>query len=308
MNLLGSSYWPWELPVPALLPLLCCGLIQCSALSCLFSPVCVTEAEYVELGPCFLGKSASLAITLSSGTRTDVQDWPLSLVKVAFPASPFSLVGLFRRLSGPPCCVPSTFKHNVPSHHPVLFDSFPKTTYFLSCLWALPVQGGKAWVMQDFQTVKVPWPSPASESTLRKGHQGHQHLVCLSLLWVYCDCLTQIQPFLFKPPSKSQKFSSLKWKSGNECHPSWKLDLTLLFAVFHHSDLVKPLLAPTEAWFMGALEGLWLLNFAGLSPLLIKHSYTVCFLFSAKFSCDVRTLFITVNSYLESELMNMWFF
>ena len=44
-----------------------------TALSHLLSPVYVTAVEFVWLDPCFLGKSAWLVITLSSGTGTDVE-------------------------------------------------------------------------------------------------------------------------------------------------------------------------------------------------------------------------------------------
>lgn len=58
---------------PALTAHLHRGLSRKMAISGLLCPVYVTEVEVIWLDPCFLGKSAWLVITLSSGTGTDME-------------------------------------------------------------------------------------------------------------------------------------------------------------------------------------------------------------------------------------------
>lgn len=79
--------WMWLAEVSLRSPRLRVGLGKKTAISSLLPPVYVTKVEFMWLEPRFLGKSAWLVITLSSGTGADVEGWPRSQLKVSFPAS-----------------------------------------------------------------------------------------------------------------------------------------------------------------------------------------------------------------------------
>lgn len=199
--------WMWLAEVSLRSPRLRVGIGKKMAISSLRSPVYVPKVEFMWCEPRFLGKSAWLVMTLSSGTGTDVEGWPRSQPRVAFPASSAS--------PGLRCCIwrsARTASLPLPARG-VLAPSGIRSILFVISLLRSPVSclhpsslvspreqstlGGSG---DPGQALPLPFISPGT------GHQGRGDWGCLSLLLVGCSCSAKICLSLFSSPSSPSSF------------------------------------------------------------------------------------------------------